>query len=80
MDLEVGKWLRRHAPGICTILVMNKSESLDDGVPACLLQLLVKLMNWGLGILLLYLQRLALVWQNFMNLLGLCLRTTCSRS
>lgn len=31
MDLEVGKWLRRHAPGICTILVMNKSESLDDG-------------------------------------------------
>ncbi|XP_057977799.1 uncharacterized protein LOC131164544 [Malania oleifera] len=29
MDLEVGKWLRRHAPGIRTILVMNKSESLD---------------------------------------------------
>ncbi|KAK9287395.1 hypothetical protein L1049_015814 [Liquidambar formosana] len=31
MDLEVGKWLRRHASGITTILVMNKSESLDDG-------------------------------------------------
>ncbi|KAJ4958519.1 hypothetical protein NE237_025630 [Protea cynaroides] len=30
LDLEVGKWLRRHAPGIMTILVMNKSESLDD--------------------------------------------------
>lgn len=30
MDLEVGKWLRKHAPGIKTILVMNKSESLDD--------------------------------------------------
>ncbi|GMH17651.1 hypothetical protein Nepgr_019492 [Nepenthes gracilis] len=31
MDLQVGKWLRRHAQGISTILVMNKSESLDDG-------------------------------------------------
>lgn len=32
LDLEVGKWLRRHAPGIITILVMNKSESLDDQI------------------------------------------------
>ncbi|KAL7235573.1 hypothetical protein ACSBR1_018962 [Camellia fascicularis] len=31
MDLDVGKWLRKHAPGIKTIVVMNKSESLDDG-------------------------------------------------
>ncbi|KAA8536653.1 hypothetical protein F0562_029131 [Nyssa sinensis] len=31
MDMDVGKWLRRHAPGIKTIVVMNKSESLDDG-------------------------------------------------
>ncbi|OVA03687.1 GTP binding domain [Macleaya cordata] len=30
LDLDVGKWLRRHASGITTILVMNKSESLDD--------------------------------------------------
>ncbi|KAF5188564.1 Gtpase der, partial [Thalictrum thalictroides] len=30
MDLEVGKWLRKHASGIRTILAMNKSESLDD--------------------------------------------------
>ncbi|KAK1323922.1 putative tRNA modification GTPase mnmE [Acorus calamus] len=29
LDLEVGRWLRKHAPGIHTILVMNKSESLD---------------------------------------------------
>lgn len=31
MDLDVGKWLRRHAPRMKTIVVMNKSESLDDG-------------------------------------------------
>lgn len=31
LDLEVGKWLRKNAPGIRTILAMNKSESLDDG-------------------------------------------------
>uniref|UniRef100_A0A5B7CE25 GTPase Der n=1 Tax=Davidia involucrata TaxID=16924 RepID=A0A5B7CE25_DAVIN len=31
MDMDVGKWLRKHAPGIKTIVVMNKSESLDDG-------------------------------------------------
>ncbi|CAO2840453.1 unnamed protein product [Amaranthus hypochondriacus] len=30
MDLQVGKWLRKHAPGINIILVMNKSESLDE--------------------------------------------------
>ncbi|XP_031383811.1 uncharacterized protein LOC116197722 [Punica granatum] len=30
MDAEVGRWLRRHAPGIKPIVVMNKSESLDD--------------------------------------------------
>lgn len=30
MDLEVGKWLLKHAPGVRTILAMNKSESLDD--------------------------------------------------
>ncbi|KAK9135300.1 hypothetical protein Syun_014630 [Stephania yunnanensis] len=29
LDLEVGKWLRKHAPELPTILVMNKSESLD---------------------------------------------------
>lgn len=31
LDLEVGKWLRRHATEIKTIVAMNKSESLDDG-------------------------------------------------
>lgn len=31
MDLDVGKWLRKHAPGIKIIMVMNKAESLDDG-------------------------------------------------
>lgn len=31
MDLEVGKWLRRHASGIPTILAMNKCEALGDG-------------------------------------------------
>lgn len=30
MDLDVGKWLRKHAPGIKTIVVMNKAELLDD--------------------------------------------------
>lgn len=30
MDLQVGKWLRKHAPGIKIVLVMNKSESLDE--------------------------------------------------
>lgn len=30
MDVEVGRWLRRHAPGIKPVVVMNKSESLDD--------------------------------------------------
>lgn len=30
LDLEVGKWMRKNAPGIHTILAMNKSESLDD--------------------------------------------------
>lgn len=31
LDLEVGKWLRRHAPGIKPVVAMNKSESLFDG-------------------------------------------------
>ncbi|XAR56219.1 hypothetical protein NMG60_11036606 [Bertholletia excelsa] len=31
MDLDVGKWLRKHAHGIKTVVVLNKSESLDDG-------------------------------------------------
>ncbi|XP_076925036.1 uncharacterized protein LOC143587712 [Bidens hawaiensis] len=31
MDLDVGKWLRKHAPGLMIIMVMNKAESLDDG-------------------------------------------------
>ncbi|KAJ0877516.1 putative GTP binding domain, P-loop containing nucleoside triphosphate hydrolase [Helianthus annuus] len=31
MDLDVGKWLRKHAPEIKIITVMNKGESLDDG-------------------------------------------------
>lgn len=30
LDLEVGKWLRKHAPQIKPIVVMNKSESLFD--------------------------------------------------
>lgn len=30
MDLQVGKWLRKHASGIKIVLVMNKSESLDE--------------------------------------------------
>ncbi|XP_068659273.1 uncharacterized protein [Aristolochia californica] len=30
LDLEVGKWLRKNASNIKTILVMNKSESLDE--------------------------------------------------
>lgn len=29
LDLEVGKWMRRHAPEIKPVIVMNKSESLD---------------------------------------------------
>lgn len=32
MDLDVGKWLRKHAPGMKTIVVMNKAESLDDSL------------------------------------------------
>ncbi|KAJ8556034.1 hypothetical protein K7X08_022792 [Anisodus acutangulus] len=30
MDLDVGKWLRKNAPGMKTIVVMNKAESLVD--------------------------------------------------
>lgn len=30
LDLEVGKWLRKHAPQIKPIVVMNKCESLFD--------------------------------------------------
>ncbi|GFP80435.1 GTPase der [Phtheirospermum japonicum] len=30
MDLDVGKWLRKHAPDIKTTVVMNKAELLDD--------------------------------------------------
>lgn len=30
MDLDVGKWLRKHASGLKTVVVMNKAESLDD--------------------------------------------------
>lgn len=29
-DLDVGKWLRKHAPGMKTIVVMNKAELLDN--------------------------------------------------
>lgn len=32
MDLEVGKWLRKHAPQIKPIVVMNKSESLGESL------------------------------------------------
>ncbi|XP_050214039.1 uncharacterized protein LOC126665318 [Mercurialis annua] len=31
LDKEVGKWLRKNAPGITPIVAMNKSESLCDG-------------------------------------------------
>ncbi|KAM5586453.1 hypothetical protein ABKV19_005393 [Rosa sericea] len=31
LDLEVGRWLRKHAPGINIVVAMNKSESLFDG-------------------------------------------------
>ncbi|GMI79646.1 hypothetical protein like AT5G39960 [Hibiscus trionum] len=30
LDQEVGKWLRKHAPGIIPIVAMNKSESLHN--------------------------------------------------
>lgn len=30
MDLDVGKWLRKHAPRMKVIVVMNKAELLDD--------------------------------------------------
>lgn len=32
MDLDVGKWLRKNAPAMKTIVLMNKAESLDDGL------------------------------------------------
>ncbi|CAN8273079.1 unnamed protein product [Cochlearia groenlandica] len=32
LDLEVGKWLRKHAPQIKPIIVMNKSESLGESL------------------------------------------------
>lgn len=32
MDLDVGKWLRKHAPEMKIVMVMNKAESLDDGL------------------------------------------------
>ena len=30
LDRDVGKWMRKHASGIRTIVAMNKSESLDE--------------------------------------------------
>lgn len=30
MDMEVGRWLRKYAPQIKPIVVMNKSEAFDD--------------------------------------------------
>lgn len=30
MDIDVGKWLRKHASGIKIIVVMNKAEALSD--------------------------------------------------
>lgn len=30
LDVEVGQWMRKHAPGIRIIVAMNKSESLDE--------------------------------------------------
>lgn len=32
MDLDVGKWLRKNAPELKIIVLMNKAESLDDGL------------------------------------------------
>lgn len=32
LDLEVGKWLRKYAPQIKPIVVMNKSESIGDSL------------------------------------------------
>lgn len=32
LDLEVGKWLRKHAPQIKPLVVMNKSESIGDSL------------------------------------------------
>ncbi|CAN6831063.1 unnamed protein product [Brassica oleracea] len=32
LDLEVGKWLRKHAPQIKPIVVMNKSESIGESL------------------------------------------------
>mgnify|MGYP004718077291 FL=1 len=29
MDLDVGRWLRKNAPGIKTLVVINKAEKLD---------------------------------------------------
>lgn len=31
LDLEVGRWLRKNAPGINLVVAMNKSEALFDG-------------------------------------------------
>ncbi|XP_078431794.1 GTP-binding protein isoform X2 [Wolffia australiana] len=31
LDVEVGNWMRKNAPGLRTILAMNKCESIDDG-------------------------------------------------
>ncbi|EXB36880.1 GTPase Der [Morus notabilis] len=31
LDMEVGKWLRKHAPGIKLVVALNKAESLFDG-------------------------------------------------
>ncbi|XP_050367575.1 uncharacterized protein LOC126785938 [Argentina anserina] len=31
LDMEVGRWLRKNAPGINIVVAMNKSESLFDG-------------------------------------------------
>ena len=31
LDAEVGKWLRKHAPGIKLVVALNKAESLFDG-------------------------------------------------
>lgn len=32
LDLEVGKWLRKHAPQIKPVIVMNKAESIGSSL------------------------------------------------
>ncbi|KAK8588809.1 hypothetical protein V6N13_087704 [Hibiscus sabdariffa] len=48
LDQEVGRWLRKHAPGITPIVAMNKSESLHND-PNSFAEAATEVLKFGFG-------------------------------